>query len=80
MPGDIAPAKRRFLMRLALSAAQSALFNIVLADRLADGLLHTVLPGDVLQVIASGGVFVSTDSVDPAVRTTCRRVRDGPSS
>ena len=32
-----------FLRRLALSAAQSALFNHYLGCRLADGLLHTVL-------------------------------------
>jgi tRNA pseudouridine13 synthase len=62
---QIPPSKRRFLFRLALSAVQSALFNDVLAHRLNDGLLHRALLGDVMQVVASGGLFVSTDpSVD----------------
>jgi tRNA pseudouridine13 synthase len=46
---------------MALSAAQSALFNAALAQRLRDGLLHAVLPGDVMQVCASGGPFVVED-------------------
>jgi len=60
-PRQIPHAKRRFLLRLALSSVQSALFNDVLAQRLADGLLHTVLAGDVMQVAASGGPFVVED-------------------
>ncbi len=52
---------RRFLHRLALSAAQSWLFNQVLAERLRDGLLDRVLLGDVMQVCATGGLFVAQD-------------------
>ncbi len=52
---------RRFLHRLALSAAQSWLFNQVLAERLRDGLLDRVLLGDVMQVCTSGGLFVAQD-------------------
>ncbi|MFM9961626.1 MAG: tRNA pseudouridine(13) synthase TruD [Planctomycetaceae bacterium] len=52
---------RRFLHRLALSAAQSWLFNQVLAERLRDGLLDRVLLGDVMQVCATGGLFVALD-------------------
>ena len=52
---------RRFLHRLALSAAQSWLFNQVLAERLRDGLLDRVLLGDVMQVCVSGGLFVVLD-------------------
>ncbi len=48
---------QRFLKRLAISAAQAWLFNDVLAQRLRDGLLHRVLSGDVMQVVASGGLF-----------------------
>jgi tRNA pseudouridine13 synthase len=58
--GDAIEAKRpnrRFLHRLALSAAQSWLFNNVLAERLRDGLLHQVLLGDVMQKCESGGIF-----------------------
>jgi tRNA pseudouridine13 synthase len=62
--GAIPRARRRFLLRLALSAVQSALFNRALAERIGDGLIHRVLAGDVMQVVASGGPFVA---VDPAL-------------
>ncbi len=56
------PAKRRaFLLRLALSAAQSDLFNACLADRMADGSAGTATPGDVVQVRGSGGLFTVPD-------------------
>lgn len=48
---------RRFLHRLALSAAQSWLFNQVLAERLQDNLLSHVLLGDIMQKCESGGIF-----------------------
>jgi tRNA pseudouridine13 synthase len=57
-PGDIPPSRRRFLLRLALSAVQSALFNDVVAQRVGKGRLQDVLSGDVMQVVASGGCFV----------------------
>jgi tRNA pseudouridine13 synthase len=50
-----------FLRKLALSAAQSALFNHHLARRLADGLLRRVLPGDVMGHWPFGGLFVAED-------------------
>ena len=55
-------ARRKFLLRLALSSVQSALFNDLLAARLADGTLNKVQFGDVLQVVASGGCFVAEDA------------------
>lgn len=58
---DIPYARRRFLFRLALSAVQSDLFNQALAARLHDGLLDTVLNGDVMEVVESGGKFVVDD-------------------
>jgi tRNA pseudouridine13 synthase len=61
-PESILPSRRRFLLRMALSAVQSALFNDVLAERLRDGVFNIVLPGDVMQVAASGGQFVVTDA------------------
>jgi len=62
VPANSIPFRRRkFLLRLALSAAQSALFNDVLQRRQAQGTLQTVLPGDVMQVRASGGLFVAED-------------------
>ena len=51
----------RFLKKLALSAAQSAIFNHVLAQRIRDGLLGRVLPGDVMCKIPFGGMFVAVD-------------------
>ncbi|MFN0196897.1 MAG: tRNA pseudouridine(13) synthase TruD [Planctomycetaceae bacterium] len=58
-PRDLPPSRRAFLLRMSLSAVQSQLFNEVLADRLRDGLIHTVIPGDVMQVTESGGLFVA---------------------
>lgn len=58
------PAKyfrNKSLKRLALSAAQSFLFNRVLSDRVSDQMLHHVLMGDVMQVCESGGIFVVED-------------------
>ena len=60
-PRALQPSRRQFLLRLSLSAAQSFLFNEALAERLRDDLHRTVLPGDVMQVTASGGLFVAED-------------------
>jgi tRNA pseudouridine13 synthase len=62
-PREIPYQKRKFLLRLALSSVQSDLFNKALALRLQNGLLHTVLEGDVLEVTESGGKFVAEDIV-----------------
>ncbi|HKA06666.1 MAG TPA: tRNA pseudouridine(13) synthase TruD, partial [Gemmataceae bacterium] len=50
-----------FLRKLALSAAQSLLFNQYLASRLTDGLLRTVLVGDVMAKWPAGGMFTAED-------------------
>src|SRR5205807_3487635 len=50
-----------FLRKLALSAAQSALFNHYLGRRLSDGLLRRVLAGDVMAKWPFGGLFVAED-------------------
>ncbi|MES2788108.1 MAG: tRNA pseudouridine(13) synthase TruD [Planctomycetota bacterium] len=73
-PDDIHPARRRFLLKLALSSAQSVLFNQALAARLLAGQLHQVLLGDVLQVAASGGVFVCEDVAADQPRFDSREV------
>ncbi len=54
-------ARSPFLRKLALSAAQSGLFNRYLERRLADGLLRRVLPGDVMAKWPAGGMFVAQD-------------------
>lgn len=58
---DIPAKRRKFLLRLALSAAQSSLFNDVLRRRLQAGALHQVQAGDVMQVVESGGLFLAED-------------------
>ena len=57
-PRQIPRQRRRFLIRLAISAAQSMVFNSVLGNRIDNGRIATVTTGDVLQKIKSGGMFV----------------------
>jgi tRNA pseudouridine13 synthase len=49
--------RQRFLRKLALSAVQALLFNDYLAERLSNGLLHRVLPGDVMAKRPAGALF-----------------------
>jgi tRNA pseudouridine13 synthase len=53
--------RQPFLKKFALSAAQSAIFSHCLAQRMRDGLLRRVLPGDVMCKVPFGGMFVATD-------------------
>jgi tRNA pseudouridine13 synthase len=71
---DIPPQRRRFLLRLSLSAVQSQLFNQVLAARLGVGGLQRVVAGDVLQVVASGGCFVAEELAREQPRFDAREV------
>lgn len=73
-PQSIPPQRRKFLTRLALSSVQSALFNLVLAERIRNGTTHRVQLGDVLQVTASGGPFVCTDPATDQTRFDRREV------
>jgi tRNA pseudouridine13 synthase len=50
-----------FVRKLAVSAAQSALFNQYLARRFEDRLFDRVLPGDVMAKRTTGGLFVAED-------------------
>jgi tRNA pseudouridine13 synthase len=68
-----------FLRKLALSAAQSWLFNDYLGRRLTDGLLRTVLAGDVMARWPFGGLFVAEDLVREQQRFDAREtVGTGP--
>ena len=67
-PGQIPPARRKFLLKLGLSAAQSAMFNELLALRLRERTAARVLNGDVMQVCASGGLFTTADPETEQVR------------
>jgi tRNA pseudouridine13 synthase len=79
---DSRPLNRRlspWLRRLALSAAQSALFNHYLGRRLADGLFRRVLPGDVMAKWPYGGLFVAEDVPREQARFDVREtVTTGP--
>src|SRR5262249_10926615 len=66
--------RNSFLRKLALSAAQSLLFNDYLARRLTDGLLRTVLKGDVLAKWPAGGMFVAEDVAVEQPRFDAREV------
>ncbi len=78
-PREADRPNRRFLHRLALSAAQSWLFNNVLAERLRDGLLHQVLLGDIMQKCESGGIFDVRDVAAEQPRFEAREtVISGP--
>ena len=69
------PVKRNpFLSKLALSAAQSAIFNQYLTRRLADGLLRQVLPGDVLGKWPAGGLFRAEDVAAEQARFDRREI------
>jgi tRNA pseudouridine13 synthase len=54
--------------KLLLSAVQSEVFNRALTRRAASGGLLLVRPGDVLQKVASGGMFVSEDPATDQAR------------
>jgi tRNA pseudouridine13 synthase len=76
------PLQRRlnpFLRKLALSAAQSWLFNDYLSRRLNDGLMQRVLPGDVMAKWPVGGMFVVEDRDREQTRFDAREtVHAGP--
>jgi tRNA pseudouridine13 synthase len=72
--GESKPPRNPFLRKLALSSVQSLLFNDYLGRRLTDGLLRTVLAGDVLGKLPAGGMFVCTDPEIDQVRFDTREV------
>ncbi len=67
-PTDLRRSRRKFLSRFALSAAQSFLFNQVLARRLENGKLFECLTGDVMHVVSSGGKFLCEDTAADSPR------------
>ena len=73
-PRHLPYSRRKFLLRLALSAVQSHLFNTALAERVRDELTDRVLAGDVMQVVASGGLFLAEDPADEQLRSDAGEV------
>jgi len=63
-PGRMSRTQRRLL----ISAYQSSLFNRYLDARIDDGLLGTVLAGDVLKKTDTGGLFIATDVAEAQSR------------
>jgi tRNA pseudouridine13 synthase len=61
LEGKAKKMRSPFLRKLALSAVQSLLFNAYLAQRLCDGLMRRVLPGDVMAKWPAGGMFTAED-------------------
>jgi tRNA pseudouridine13 synthase len=77
--GEKVRSRNPFLRKLALSAGQSVLFNAYLARRLSDGLLRTVLAGDVMAKWPFGGMFVADDvAVEQARFDSRETVHAGP--
>jgi len=72
--GEKAKIRNGFLRKLALSAVQSALFNAYLARRWLDGLLHKVLPGDVMAKYPFGGMFVAENLEEEQKRLEAREI------
>lgn len=71
-------SRKRFLRKIALSAAQSVLFNRYLTQRFKDDLLDTVLDGDVM-FKRSGGIFYVTERAAEQARFDSREtVHAGP--
>ena len=73
--GDERPPRDRKKQRFLFSAWQSALFNQVLDQRLADGTIATVIPGDLAQKHDSGGVFLVAEG--PELDDAKRRAEQG---
>ncbi len=61
LKGEARKVRNPFLRKLALSAAQSLLFNAYLGQRLNDRLMRRVLQGDVMAKWPAGGMFTAED-------------------
>lgn len=68
-----APAPDRIERGFALSAARSAIFNAVLAERVRNGSWNALLAGDVANLNGSGSVF-AIEAVDDTLRERCERL------
>lgn len=66
--GGARAPREPFRRKLLVSALQAELFNAVLAERLADGLLATAVDGDLLRKEDTGGLYVTTDLDDARAR------------
>lgn len=67
------PAPERAERGFALSAARSAIFNAVLAERLDAGTWNQLLDGDVVNLNGSGSFFLA-ETIDDTLRERCQRL------
>lgn len=67
------PAPERMERGFALSAARSAIFNAVLAERVFAGTWNQLLDGDVVNLNGSGSIFPAA-TVDDTLRERCERL------
>ena len=67
------PAPDRIERGFALSAARSAIFNAVLAERVRAGSWNRLLDGDVVNLNGSGSFF-PVQTVDDSLRERCRQL------
>lgn len=67
------PAPERMERGFALSAARSAIFNAVLAERVIDGTWNQLRDGDVANLDGSGSIFLA-ETVDDTLRERCDRL------
>jgi tRNA pseudouridine13 synthase len=74
LKGEAGKVRNPFLRKLALSAAQSLMFNDCLGRRMADGLLRRVLVGDVMAKWPAGGMFTAEDVTAEQARFDRREI------
>jgi tRNA pseudouridine13 synthase len=74
LKGEGGKVRSPFLRKLALSAAQSLLFNVCLARRMADRLFGRVLAGDVMAKWPAGGMFTADDVTAEQARFDRREI------
>jgi tRNA pseudouridine13 synthase len=68
-----APTPDRTERGFALSAARAALFNAVLAQRVADRTWNRLQPGEIVNLDGSGSIFVA-DLIDAALELRCEQL------
>jgi len=64
--GKSRPPRKAFNRKLEMSALQSELFNRCVAERVTDGALGRVYPGDLMKRHDSGGLFAVEDELEEA--------------
>ena len=72
--GEIRGPRDRRIQRLLASSVQSWLFDRLLALRVANGTWHTVVAGDLVKKLDTGGMFLSENPLEDAARALAREL------